>query len=54
MTVDGDTASGEVICTYWIKDNMKQEHFVEATHEPFTPEQMKPKDGAVRLGKEQH
>jgi uncharacterized protein YodC (DUF2158 family) len=24
MTVDGYTATGEVICTYWIKDSRKQ------------------------------
>lgn len=35
MTVDGYTASGEVVCTYWIKDSRKQdirkqENFVEA------------------------
>jgi uncharacterized protein YodC (DUF2158 family) len=57
MTVDGYTANGEVVCTYWIKDSRKQdirkqEHFVEATLEPCTPEQMKPKAGAVWLGKE--
>jgi uncharacterized protein YodC (DUF2158 family) len=57
MTVDGYTASGEVICTYWIKDGRKQdirkqENFVEATLEPCSPEQMKPKVGAVWLGKE--
>jgi uncharacterized protein YodC (DUF2158 family) len=55
MTVDGYTATGEVICTYWIKDSRKQEirkqeNFVEATLEPCTPEQMKPKVGAVWLG----
>jgi WD40 repeat protein len=42
MTVDGYTANGEVVCTYWIKDSRKQdirkqEHFVEATLEPCTP-----------------
>jgi uncharacterized protein YodC (DUF2158 family) len=24
MTVDGYTASGEVVCTYWIKESRKQ------------------------------
>ena len=57
MTVDGYTPSGEVVCTYWIKDGKKQdirkqEHFVEATLEPFTPDQMKPKAGMFWLGKE--
>jgi uncharacterized protein YodC (DUF2158 family) len=33
MTVDGYTATGEVICTYWIKSKRQQEHFVEATLE---------------------
>lgn len=51
MTVDAYTPSGEVICTYWIKDNnRKQENFVEATLEPISPEQMKPKAGAFWLG----
>jgi uncharacterized protein YodC (DUF2158 family) len=45
MTVDGYTASGEVICTYWIKDGRQQENFVEATLEPCSPEQTKPKAG---------
>jgi len=57
MIVDGYTANGEVICTYWIKDSKKQdirkqEHFVEATLEPCTPAQMKPKVGVVWLGKD--
>lgn len=34
MTVDGYTATGEVICTYWLKGKRQQEHFVEATLEP--------------------
>jgi uncharacterized protein YodC (DUF2158 family) len=52
MAVDGYTASGEVICTYWIEGSRKQENFVEATLEPYSPEQMKPKVGAFWLGKE--
>jgi uncharacterized protein YodC (DUF2158 family) len=50
MTVDGYTANGEVICTYWIKDSRKQENFVEATLEPCSPDQMKPKVGGFWLG----
>jgi uncharacterized protein YodC (DUF2158 family) len=42
MTVDGYTASGEVVCTFWIKGTRKQENFVEATLEPISPEQTKP------------
>ncbi|MFO0806578.1 MAG: DUF2158 domain-containing protein [Gemmataceae bacterium] len=57
MTVDGYTATGEVICTYWVKDGKKQdvrkqEQFVEATLEPCSPDQMKPKVGVFWLGKE--
>jgi uncharacterized protein YodC (DUF2158 family) len=57
MNVDGYTASGEVICTYWKKDSRKhdirqQEYFVEATLEPCSPEQIKPKVGGFWLGKE--
>ncbi len=51
MTVDGYTASGEVICTCWIKDSRKQENFVEATLELCSPEQTKPKVGAFWLGR---
>jgi uncharacterized protein YodC (DUF2158 family) len=54
MTVDGYTNSGEVICTYWIKDSRKQEHFIEATLERCSPEEMKQKVGAMWLGKERH
>jgi uncharacterized protein YodC (DUF2158 family) len=52
MTVDGYTASGEVVCTYWIKGTRKQENFVEATLEPCSPDQMKPKASVTWLGKE--
>jgi uncharacterized protein YodC (DUF2158 family) len=52
MTVDAYTPSGEVICTYWIKNSRKQDAFVEATLEPVTPEQVKPKAGVFWLGKE--
>ena len=39
MTVDGYTSTGEVICTYWIKNKRQQEHFVEATLELVSPPQ---------------
>ncbi len=51
MTVDAYTPSGEVICTFWIKDKRHQEHFVEATLEAVHPDQMKPKASAIWLGK---
>lgn len=50
MTVDGYTASGEVLCTYWINNSRKQENFVEATLEPGSLEQIKPKVGTFWLG----
>ena len=31
MTVNGYTATGEVVCTYWFQNSRKQENFVEAT-----------------------
>lgn len=37
MTVDGFPASGEVICTYWMKGKRQQEHFVEATLDRLPP-----------------
>lgn len=37
VTVDGYTASGEVICTYWNKGKRQQEHFVEPTLELVPP-----------------
>lgn len=50
MTVDGYNATGEVICTYWLKDIRKQENFVEATLEPCSPEKMKRKIGGFWMG----
>jgi uncharacterized protein YodC (DUF2158 family) len=51
MTVDGYTASGEVICTYWLNGTRKQEHFIEATLE-IAP---KPRGPSVSwLGKPRH
>lgn len=52
MTVDAYTSTGEVICTYWLKNSRKQDTFVEATLESVTPEQMRPKAGVVWLGKD--
>jgi uncharacterized protein YodC (DUF2158 family) len=52
MTVDSYTTSGEVLCTFWVNENRKQESFVEATLETCSPEQAKPKVGVVWLGKQ--
>jgi uncharacterized protein YodC (DUF2158 family) len=38
MTVDGHTATGEVICSCWLKGVRKQENFVEATLELVPPQ----------------
>ena len=51
MTVDGYTASGEVICTFWVKQKRQQEHFVEATLELVPTDQIRPKAGVIWLGK---
>jgi uncharacterized protein YodC (DUF2158 family) len=37
MTVDGYTPTGDVLCTFWVKQSRKQAHFVEATLEVITP-----------------
>ncbi len=39
MPVDGYTASGEVICTYWLKGKRQRKQFVEATLEHVPPAQ---------------
>jgi uncharacterized protein YodC (DUF2158 family) len=54
MTVDGYNPSGEVICTYFIKNKRQQELFVEATLELVSPDKVKPKSSAIWLGKERH
>ena len=52
MIVDAFTPSGEVVCTYWVKDKRHQENFVHATLEPISPEQIRPKVGISWLGSE--